>query len=136
MHREMLKHKNSHALFHRAMVCIIGLMLFTPILAACNAPAPLQFVPVDLGIPSQALNSPVVGPLADSTKLHVRVTFKVSQAVINKLSTQVHPHQPSQLEKVANQIGVDDATYQKIKAFFNIQNTVLNFTKLRTNINI
>lgn len=126
----------SRALLHKLMPDIAALMLLVPILAACNAPAPLQFVPVNLGIPSQALNSQVAGLLPDATKLHVRVTFKVSQSVINKLSSQVHPHQPSHLENVANSIGIDDATYQKIKAFFNLQGIVMNLSKLRTNLSI
>lgn len=136
MHSEMFKDRFSRVSLRNVMVCLTGLLLFTPLLVACNAPAPLQLVPVDLGIPAQALNSPVVGPLPDATKLHVRVTFKVSQDVINKLSSQVHPHQPSHLENVANQIGIDDATYQKIKAFFNLQGIVMNLSKLRTNLSI
>lgn len=70
-----------HTLPRSLMVCILGLMLLTPMLVACNNP--VQFVPVNLGIPAQALNSPVVGPLPDATKLHARVTFKVSDAVRN-----------------------------------------------------
>ncbi|HLX57850.1 MAG TPA: S53 family peptidase [Ktedonobacteraceae bacterium] len=137
MQNKILKRRTSRSLLHGVMVRIIApLLLFMPVLASCNAPAPLQYVPVDLGIPSQALNSPVIGPLPDTTELHVRITFKVSQEVINKLSSQVHPHQPSHLEKLANQIGIDDATYQKIKAFFNLQGIVLNLSKLRTNLSI
>jgi kumamolisin len=136
MQSEMFKHRFSRALLHRTMICVVGLMLLTPILAACNNPAPLQFVPVNLGIPSQALNSPVVGPLPGATKLHMRITFKVSQGVIDKLSSQVHPRQPSRLENVANSIGIDDATYQKIKAFFNLQGIVINLSKLRTNLSV
>lgn len=123
-----------HTLPRSLMVCILGLMLLTPMLVACNNP--VQFVPVNLGIPAQALNSPVVGPLPDATKLHARVTFKVSDAVINKLNSEIHPHQPSHLEKVANSIGIDDATYQKIKGFFNLSGMVLSLSKLRTNLNI
>ncbi len=136
MHSLVFKHRFSRTLLHRAMICIVGLMLLTPILAACNTPAPLQFVPVDLGIPAQALNSPVAGPLPDATKLHVRITFKVSQSAINKLSSQIHPNQPSHLENLANSIGIDDATYQRIKAFFNLQGVVMNLSKLRTNLSI
>ena len=136
MHSEMLNYRFSRALLSRVMICVVGLMLLTPILAACSNAAPLQFVPVSLGIPSQALNSPVVGPLPDATKLHMRITFKVSQGVIDKLSRQVHPRQPSRLENVANSIGIDDATYQKIKAFFNLQGIVMNLSKLRTNLSV
>lgn len=134
MHIDTFKQRFPHSLPRSLMLCILGLMLLTPLLAACNNP--VQFVPVNLGIPAQALNSPVVGPLPDATKLHARVTFKVSDSVINKLSSQVHPHQPSHLEKLANSIGIDDATYQKIKDFFNLQGIVLTLSKLRTNLNI
>ena len=118
------------------VACFIGLLLCVPLLAGCNTPTPLQFVPIDLGIPSQALNSPVIGPLPGATKLHVRVTFKVSQNVMNKLSSDIHPHQRSRLENLANQIGISDATYQQIKSFFNLQGIVLNLSKLHTNLSI
>src|SRR5205085_3927185 len=122
--------------FRSSIACFLGILLFLPLLASCNTPAPLKFVPIDLGIPSQALNSPVVGPLPDTTKLHVRVTFKVSQDVINKLNSDIHPHQPSKLENLANQIGISDATYQRIKDFFNLQGIVLNLSKLHTNLSV
>lgn len=130
------KHDKYSAPWRGLAACLVGLLLCVPLLASCNGPAPLQFVPVDLGIPSQALNSPVIGPLPGATKLHVRVTFKVSQNVINKLSSDIHPHQRSRLENLANQIGISDATYQQIKSFFNLQGIVLNLSKLRTNLSI
>jgi len=119
---------------------LIGLGLFfllVPLLASCGGPAPLEMTPVDLGLPSAALKSPVVGPLPDNTQLHVRITFKVSQSIINKLQGQKgHPGQPSHLENLAKQIGIDDGTYQKIKDFFNLQGIALNLSKLRTNLAI
>ena len=115
---------------------LLACLLFVPLLASCGGPTALQLVPVDLGIPAQALNSPVVGPLPDATELHVRVTFKVSDAVISKLNQQIHPRQRSDLEKVANQIGIDDATYQKIKDFFNLSGVALSLSKLRTHLGI
>jgi kumamolisin len=130
------KHNTYSAPLRGVVLCFIALLLFVPLLAACNEPAPLQFVPVDLGIPSQALKSPVVGPLPDSTQLHTRITFKVNQSVINKLSSDIHPNQPSHLENLASQLGISDATYQKIKSFFNLQGIVLNLSKLRTNLSI
>ena len=69
MDSQIFKHRVSRALLHRMMISIVGLMLLTPILAACNTPAPLQFVPVNLGIPAQALNSPVVGPITGCHKI-------------------------------------------------------------------
>ena len=125
--------------FGRIVMSVCGLLLlvFVPQLTSCGGPAPLEFTPIDLGIPAQALNSPVVGPLPDSTKLHVGVTFKVDQGLINKLEgQQVHPGRRSKLEDLANKIGIDDATYQRIKDFFNLKGIALNLSKLRTHMTI
>ena len=137
MDNETLKHGYSRQPLCRLAIITLALfLLFVPLLASCGAPAPLQFVAIDLGIPSPGLNSPVSGPLPDATKLHVRITFKVNQSLLDKLSSQVHPHQPSHLEQLANQIGIDDATYQRIKDFFNLGGIVLNLSKLRTHLSI
>lgn len=118
-------------------VSVLFLLILVPFLASCGAPAPLEFVPVDLGIPDQALKSPTVGPLPDSTKLHVGITFKVDQNVINKLNNQpIHPGQRSKLEQFANKIGIDDATYQQITGFFSLKGIALHLSKLRTHLNI
>ena len=124
---------------HKFVISITGLFLLVvvPLLASCATPTQLEVVPIDLGIPSQALNSPIIGPLPDSTKLHVAITFKVNQAIINSLNgQQIHPGQHSKLEQFANKIGIDDATYQKIKDFFNLKGIALNLSKLRTHLTI
>ncbi|HJT59816.1 MAG TPA: S53 family peptidase [Ktedonobacteraceae bacterium] len=118
------------------MVGLGLLFLLVPLLTSCG-PTSLEMTSIDLGLPAAALNSPVTGPLPDNTQLHVRVTFKVSQNIINKLQGQKgKPGQPSHLENLAKQIGIDDSTYQKIKDFFNLQGIALNLSKLRTNLAI
>ncbi len=113
------------------------LLVIVPLLSSCATTAQLEFVPIDLGIPTQALKSPIVGPLPDSTKLHVAITFKVNQDFINTLDGQpIHPGQHSKLEQFANKIGIDDATYQKIKDFFNLKGIALHLSKLRTHLTI
>lgn len=99
---------------YRVAAAFFGLLLlFSPLLASCGTPAPLQMATIDLGIPQVALNSPVVGPLPDNTQLRVGITFKVSQSVLDKFDRQkIQPGHKSNLEKFANQIGIDDATYQ------------------------
>ena len=120
-----------------ASVAGLFLLVLVPLLASCSTTAQLEFVPIDLGIPAQALQSPIVGPLPDSTKLHVAITFKVNQGIINTLDGQpIHPGQHSKLEQFANKIGIDDATYQKIKDFFNLKGIALNLSKLRTHLTI
>jgi kumamolisin len=124
---------------HTYLTRVIGLCLFVvvPLLASCATTTTLDFVPIDLGIPAQALQSPIVGPLPDSTKLHVAITFKVNQDIINTLNDQrIHPGQHPELEQFANKIGIDDATYQKIKDFFNLKGIALNLSKLRTHLTI
>ncbi|HLI06595.1 MAG TPA: S53 family peptidase [Ktedonobacteraceae bacterium] len=130
----MFQYRNAHLRMVAALIGIV--LLFTP-LAGCNTSNPIQFVPINLGIPAQALNSPVIGNLPDSTKLHVGITFKISQNLLNKLSSQkIQPGKPSHLEQIANQLGISDATYQKIKGFFNLQGIALNLSKLRTHLTV
>src|SRR5438046_8102281 len=123
---------------YRVAAAFFGLLLLiSPLLASCGAPAPLQMATIDLGIPQVALNSPVVGPLPDNTQLRVGITFKVSQSVLDKFDRQkIQPGHKSNLEKFANQIGIDDATYQKIKDFFNLKGIELQLSKLRTHLTI
>ena len=117
------KHTLSHQIWSQILATMLGLLLLLLPLTSCGTtPTVLQFVPINLGLPDQALNSPVVGPLPDTKVLHVRITFKISQNVLNRLSGQkIQPKQPSHLESLANQLGINDATYQKIKAFFKLQ---------------
>lgn len=129
----------SRCVSKRAVVAVLGLLLLSSPLAGCGTtvPAPLRFVPIDLGLPPQALNAPVVGPLPTTKVLHVRITFKINQAILNRLNGQkLQPGQPSHLESLANRFGIDDATYQKIKAFFNLQGISLKLSKLRTHLAI
>jgi kumamolisin len=133
------KYELSCHMSKRVLASILGLLLLAAPLTSCGntVPAPLRFVPIDLGLPPQALNAPTVGPLPDTTKLHVSITFKINQAILNSLGNQkIQPGHPSHLENLANRLGISDATYQKIKAFFNLQGVTLKLSKLRTNLTI
>src|SRR5207244_459376 len=123
---------------YRVAAAFVGLLLLiSPLLASCGTPAPLQMATIDLGIPQVALNSPVFGPLPDNTQMRVGVTFKVSQSALDHFDHQkIQPGKRSNLEKFANQIGIDDATYQKIKDFFNTGGIGLKLSKLRTHLTI
>ena len=101
-----------------------------------SQPAPL-FTSINLGIPAAALQSPVKGPLPDATELHVGITFKVDPQVLNLVGQQpLQPGQSSNLEQFARRLGIDDATYQKIKDFFNAKGLVLQLSKLRTYLSL
>lgn len=106
-------------------------------LVSCNQPAPPQYVSLNLGIPAAALQSPVIGPLPDATVLHVGVTFKIDPRLLAQAEQQkLQPGQPSNLEALAKRLGIDDATYQKIKQFFSLQGIALSLSKLRTHLSI
>ncbi len=111
-------------------------LLLAP-LASCGTPQPLQITNLNLGIPANALKSPVTGPLPDKTQLHVRFTFKLDPKLLKQADQQRgQPGQRSQLEGFANKIGISDATYQKIKDFFSLQGISLKLSKLRTNLSV
>jgi kumamolisin len=116
-------------------LCAFFLTLLLPLatLAGCSQSAPPQYESFNLGIPAAALQSPVKGPLPDTTELHVGITFKVDPQVLNLVGQRpLLPGQSSNLEQFARRLGIDDATYQKIKDFFNAKGLVLQLSKLRT----
>lgn len=127
-----------HRTWRKVTGTLLGFLLLLVPLAACGGtptPAPLQFVPFDLGIPAAALNSPVSGPLPDATKLSVRITFKLDPNLLKQMQNQkIQPGKKSNLENVATKLGISDSTYQKIKAFFSPAGIVLNLSKLRTHL--
>ena len=124
----------------RTLLGLLGLVLLLAPLASCSGastPAPLQITTLDLGIPAAALSSPITGNLPDSTPMHVRITFKMNQSVLNSMQNQkIQPGQSSNLERFASKIGISDATYQGIKNFFSPAGIALKLNKLRTHLAI
>jgi subtilase family serine protease len=130
----------------RTWLAMVGMALLL-ILAGCGGssqtttPTPtvptLQYTTLNLGIPTAALNSPVVGNLPDSTKMHVGITFKVNQSMLNGMGQQkVKAGQSNDLGSVANQLGISDAQYQQFKTFFGIENATLTLGKLHTYLGV
>jgi kumamolisin len=105
-------------------------------LVSCNEPPP-PYTSINLGIPAAALQSPVKNPLPDNSKLNVGITFKIDSRLLSQADQQkLQPGQSSNLAALAKRLGIDDATYQKIKQFFNTQGIVLSLSKLRTHLSI
>src|SRR5260370_2764416 len=101
-------------------------------LVSCNQPAPL-YTSINLGIPAAALQSPVKGPLPGTTVLHVGITFKADPRLLDQADhLQLQPGHRSNLEAFARRIGIDAATWQKIKGFFNEDGITLQLSKQRT----
>lgn len=113
-------------------------------LAACsstsNVPPPTPtptttaFAPIDLGISTAVLNSPIVGTLDPNTGMRVLVQFKLSQQQQNQFQKVTTNQQD--LEKKANQIGITDAQYSLIKNYLDKQNVKLHLDKLHTSLEI
>jgi len=126
-----------HAKLVRLSALFLTLLLPLASLVSCNQPATPQYVSLNLGIPAAALHSPVKGPLPDATVLHVGVTFKIDPRLLGQADHQkLQPGQRSNLEVLANRLGIDDATYQKIKQFFHPKGIILSLSKLRTHLSI
>src|SRR2546427_6413487 len=120
-------------------LCTLFLTLLLPLatLADCGQAAPPLYESLNLGIPAAALQSPVKGPLPDTTQLHIGITFKVDPQVLNIVGQRpLQPGQSSNLEQFARRLGIEDATYQKIKDFFNAKGLVLQLSKLRTYLSV
>jgi kumamolisin len=127
---------------------VATLALLLPLAACGNGGQPVQQpkptasfstqpTTFDLGIPDAAMHSPVVGNLPGDTILHVTVTFKMNQALLNRLDTQqVQGKQGVDLQTEANQLGISDQTYQKIKQFLGMQDAQLKLDKLHTSLSV
>src|SRR5436305_11346289 len=127
----LLVYKLCPSIMGRIMTILLGALLVMVPLASCDQPVdPLQPTPIELGIPAAALNSPIVGQLPPDTVLHVRITFKINPDWLKKAEQEpIKPGAPSHLETFANKLGIDDATYQKIKSWFSVQGIALNLSK-------
>ncbi|MBO0780091.1 MAG: hypothetical protein J2P37_14805 [Ktedonobacteraceae bacterium] len=121
------------------------LLLVSVLLAGCNSDtalhpgsstptsAALQFTPLKLGIPSQALNAPVIGPLPLGQLLHIGVTFKIDQNALKQAGQNGRANSDNnQHVDIAKQFGISDQTYQQVKAFFGISDAKLTLSQTRT----
>jgi len=131
----------------RVVPAIIGILLV--LLAGCGGPGPvttptptpsapgLQFTTFDLHLPPEALNAPVVGSLPDDTPLHVGISFKLNQQVVDQVNTKKVPKGQNQnAQDLANKLGISDSEYRQIKTLFGIENASLNLNKLHTDLTV
>jgi kumamolisin len=129
--------KVNHAKLVHLSAMLLMLLFSLASLVSCNQPAPPQYTSLNLDIPPAALQSPVKGPLPDTTELHVGITFKVDPRLLDQADhLKLQPGQLSNLEVFAKRIGIDDATYQKIANFFNPEGITLKLSKLRTYLSV
>ncbi len=100
-----------------------------------NSNQPVTF---DLGIPKEAMNAPVVGDVANDTILHVIVSFKLNENTLNSLGAndQASNNQDINVQDKANELGISDQTYEKIKTYFGIQDAKLTLNKMHTNLSV
>ena len=130
----------------RSVVSMLG-VFFLLFLCSCGGSSPavtptptpvhVAYTPFNLGLPAAALNAPVVGPLPDSTPLHVHVAFKLNQQILNKLNSQkVQTGKSQSIDSVANQLGISDATFQQIKKLYGIDDAIVTINSLHTDLTI
>ena len=138
-----LAHNTSLPTPGKARISVPSLFLLLVLVAGCGGTTPppqtppLQFTAIDLGLPPAALSAPVIGPLPPATLMHVGITLKANQQLLTQLGQRkVQSGQTLNLETEANKLGIDEATYQKIKSFFGIDGATLKLSKLHTNLTI
>lgn len=120
-----------------AFLCVVAL------LAGCGGdtttvkptPTPVQFTVLDLHLPQKAYDATVTGSVPDSQILHVSVSFKLNQAVLDKLK-HLKQGDTKGAQNLQSQLGISDQEYQQIKAYFGVENARLNLGKLHTYLTI
>jgi kumamolisin len=122
--------KAYHAKVVHLSALLLTLFFSLASLVSCNQPAPL-YTSINLGIPAAALQSPVKGPLPDTTALHIGITFKIDPRLLNQADQQrPQTGQPSKPGGIGHGLGIDNGLFQKMKGFF--QGIDLQLSKLRT----
>jgi kumamolisin len=89
---------------------------------------------VNLGIPADALKSPITGVLDANTQMKVNVLFKLNQSQQDQFQKIATTQQD--LQEEANKIGITDAQYEQIKNLLQIQNITFHLSKLHTSVEI
>ncbi|HYX50466.1 MAG TPA: protease pro-enzyme activation domain-containing protein, partial [Ktedonobacteraceae bacterium] len=116
----------SHMKIVHLLMLFLTLFFSLASLISCAQPEP-AFTSINLGIPAEALQSPVKGKLPDNTELHIGITFKIDPRLLHPADQQhIQPGQPSPPAG----LGIDNGVYAKIKAFF--QGINLHLSTLRT----
>jgi len=128
-----------------ARIQVVILLFVVVLLAGCGGdtttpkptPTPLsvQFSVLDLHLPQKAYSAAITGAVADSQVLHVSVSFKLNQAVLEKLK-HLKKGDTKGAQDLQSQLGISDQEYQQIKAYFGLENATLNLGKLHTYLTI
>jgi subtilase family serine protease len=97
-----------------------------------------QPVPLDLGIPQQALQEVALSPLPDSTPMHVVISFKLNTSLLSKLAAnpRMRAGQSIDVRNLANQVGITDQEYQQMQQFFGGPGITLHLHKLHTSMTL
>jgi kumamolisin len=127
-------------------VGMMGLLALWLVLAGCGGgsnptaaatPTPTSalgsFTTFKLNLPAEALSAPVKGPLPNDTPMRVAITFKLNQQTMNTLKNS---SKNGNLDSHANQLGISDATYQKLKDMFGVTDAKLTLDGLHTYLTI
>ncbi len=126
--------------FWRMSSAISATLFLVIVLAACGGgttvtPTPtttVQFTNIPLKLPAAAYNGQLIGPMPAGSIVNLGVSFKVNSDVLPKQQGKIPTGQNIDGSKIANQYGISDATYQKIKSFLGIEDVTLTLNKLHS----
>ncbi len=128
-----------------ALIKVAALLFVVVLLVGCSGgntttsptptPSHVQFSVLDLHLPQKAYAATITGSVPDSQVLHVSVSFKLNQAVLEKLK-HVKKGDTKETQALQSQLGISDQEYQQIKAYFGIENATLNLGNLHTYLTI
>ena len=128
-----------------ALIKVVTVLFVAVLLVGCGGtgtvasptptPVHLQFSVLNLHLPQKAYDATVTGSVPDSQVLHVSVSFKLNQAVLDKLK-HLKRSDTQGAQDLQSQLGISDQEFQQIKAYFGVENATLNLGKLHTYLTI
>jgi kumamolisin len=98
----------------------------------------MALVPLHLDLPAKAWNAPVTGKVPDTQPLHVGITLKLNQQILDQLSSKgiAKTGQSTNAKDIATKLGISDADYQRLKQFFGVNGATLQLSQTRTSMTL
>ena len=110
----------------------------TPPRAQVASSSSNQPVPLNLGIPQAALQTPAGADLTSTTLMHVVISFTLDAALLQRFAAnpKVQAGQNIHVASLAQQVGITDEVYKQMQAFFGGPGITLHLHTLRTSMTL
>jgi len=141
-HEKQRKNVRKHIVL--VLCCSMAIVLAGCASGLADTPSPtpttalMAFAPLHLDLPAKAWDAPITGKVPDEQPLHVGITLKLNQQVLDQMSSQgiAQPGESVNANDIAQKLGISEADYQRLKQFFGVNGGTLQLSQTRTSMTL